>query len=68
MTKCNPDRIAEFALHLVAINGLSDKGYNAAMRREFPGITNYALRQARLDARVRLAIKQVVKKEKGDDE
>jgi hypothetical protein len=60
VTKTNPTTVIAIKL---TIDGVDHRAFNAAMRKEFPHITVHALREARQNAKVLLAIRQVTHKE-----
>jgi hypothetical protein len=51
--------VIAFAIRLNKIRSLSNKEFNAAMRKEFPAITPYTLRMAYKDSRILIAIQTV---------
>jgi hypothetical protein len=68
VAKINPDRMIQLAVKLMRIDGQDRKAFNAAMRKEFPQITDYALHEARQSAKILLAIQYVTKRRENHDD
>lgn len=66
--KANPNDIIRLAMELTRIGRSDCRSFNAAMRSQFPHISPHALREARQNAKILLAIQQVTSRRNKYDE